>query len=109
MQRSAIATRMATYDFRIFGNDFRKNGNKKKRDLCLAINPTQIVVIPPCAFVPRGVNLDTIVEPCLLDKLRYPVIINIFKFFHTTNVEYGCQACNSRRHFDLYTIYNYPE
>ena len=29
--------RMASYDFRKYGNDFRKNGNKKKRGVTLAL------------------------------------------------------------------------
>jgi hypothetical protein len=31
MQRSVIATRKASYDFREYGNDFRKKGSEQKR------------------------------------------------------------------------------
>ena len=52
MQRSIINYGRASYDFLCFGNDFRKNGNKKKRDLRLATNFAEIPVIPSRAFVP---------------------------------------------------------
>ena len=80
-------------------------GQIKKRDLRLATNFAEIPVIPSCSFVPRGVYLDTIVEPCLLDKLCYPFIIYVFQIFHAANVEHGCYVCNNRRCFDLFTIY----
>lgn len=88
---------------------FPKKRKQKKRDLRLAINSTQIVVIPPRAFIPRGVYIHPIVESCLLDKLRYPVIIYVFQIFHATNVEHGCHVCNSRRCFDLCAIFICPE